>query len=101
VSSNTDLRSLIKMPSAFLPITMSLAAFAVVACNIFTDGVLRQSDEGVAAHIWQLLICAQIPLVAFFLIRWLPRAPQAALRILAIQFGSVLGAAAPVYFLHL
>jgi len=80
---------------------MSIAAFAVVAGYVLIYGGARQSDEGAAAHIWQLLICAQVPLVAFFVIKWLPRAPQAALRVLALQFVAVLVAVAPVYLLHL
>jgi hypothetical protein len=88
-------------PSAFVPIAMSLAAFAVVAGHILIYGASRQADEGAAAHLWQLLIFAQMPLVAFFMIKWLPRARPAALRVLALQFAAVLVAAAPVYFLHL
>jgi uncharacterized membrane protein YsdA (DUF1294 family) len=46
-------------------------------------------------------MAGQIPLVAFFAIKWLPRAPKQALYILALQGGAVLAAMAPVYFLHL
>jgi len=80
---------------------MSFAAFAVVATYVLMYGAVRQPDEGAAAHIWQLLVGAQIPLVAFFVIKWLPRAPQATLRVLALQFLALLVAAAPVYLLHL
>jgi len=84
-----------------VPITMSLAAFALVVGYVFVHGVTRQPDEGAVAHIWQLLVGGQLPLVAFFVIKWLPRAPQAALCVLALQFVALLVAAAPVYFLHL
>jgi len=100
VNARPDVRSLIRRPSAFAPIAMSLAAFAVVIGYVMIFGVARQPDEGAAAHIWQLLIGAQVPLVAFFLIRWLPRAPQATLCVLALQLLALLIAAAPVYFLH-
>ena len=96
-----DIRSLIKRPSAFVPIAMSFAAFAVVAGYLVIFGAARQVDEGAAAHIWQLLVGAQIPLIVFFVIKWLPQAPQAALRILALQVVAGLVAVAPVYFLHL
>jgi hypothetical protein len=64
-------------------------------------GVVREPDEGAAAHIWQLLMAAQVPLVAFFAIKWLPRTPRQALYILALQAAAALGALAPVFFLNL
>jgi hypothetical protein len=92
---------LIRRPSAFVPIAMSLAALAVVLGYVLIYGAARQPDEGAAAHIWQVLVCAQMPLVAVFVIKWLPRSPRAALRVLALQIVALLVAAAPVYFLHL
>ena len=56
------------------------------------------NSEDAAAHIFQLLMVLQLPIVAFFAIRWLPRAPKAALRILALQAAAGLAALAPVYF---
>jgi hypothetical protein len=43
----------------------------------------------------------QIPVVAFFAIKWLPQAPRQALYVLVLQVGVALAALAPVYFLHL
>ena len=93
--------ALLKRPSAFLPIAMSAAALAVVLVSVAFFGVVRQADEGAAAHLWQLLIAGQLPLVAFFVFKWLPRAPRAALPVLAVQAVAFLAALAPVYFLHL
>jgi hypothetical protein len=90
-----------KQPSAFLPLAMSLAALGIVLGHIAIYGVAREADEGAAAHLWQILMAGQIPLVAFFAIKWLPRAPKPALYILALQVVAVLAAMAPVYFLHL
>jgi ABC-type amino acid transport system permease subunit len=101
MTTTLDIRSLIKRPSAFVPITMSLAAFAILVGYLAIFGKARQADEGAAAHLWQLLIVAQIPLVAFFVIKWIPHAPRPALRIFALQVGALLFAVAPVYFLHL
>jgi hypothetical protein len=39
--------------------------------------------------------------LAYFAIKWLPRAPTQTLRVLALQAGTVLAAMAPVYFLNL
>jgi hypothetical protein len=92
---------MIKQPSAFLPAAMSLAALAVVLGHVLMFGAAREADEGTAAHIFQLLMAAQIPIVAFFAIRWLPRTPRYALPVLALQAGAALAALATVYFLNL
>ncbi|MDZ4805774.1 MAG: hypothetical protein SGI90_13020 [Candidatus Eisenbacteria bacterium] len=65
--------AMINRPSAFLPIVMSLAALAIVLVHIILSGAARQADEGTAAHLWQLLMAAQIPIIAFFGIRRLPQ----------------------------
>ena len=80
---------------------MSLAALGVVLGHVAICGVVREADEGTAAHIWQLLIAAQIPFVGFFTVRWLPRAPRRAVPVLALQGGAALAALAPVFFLNL
>ena len=90
-----------KLPSAFLPLAMSLTALAVVLGHIAIYGAAREADEGAAAHIWQLLMAGQLPVVAFFAIKWLPRAPKAALGVLALQAGAVLVSMAPVFYFNL
>ena len=91
----------IKLPSAFLPLAMSIAAIVVVLGDAALFGAAREADEGAAAHLWQLLVAGQVPLVAYFAIRWLPRTPRSAFSVLALQALAVLAALAPVYFLHL
>lgn len=76
--------TMIKQPSAFLPVAMSFAALAVVLGHVAMVGVAREADEGAAAHIWQILMAAQIPVMAFFAIKWLPRTPRQALQVLAL-----------------
>jgi hypothetical protein len=93
--------TIIKHPSAFLPVTMSLIALATLFVAFVTGGLVRETDEGTAAHIWQLLMGGQIPIVAYFAIKWLPQAPREALYVLALQVGVALAALAPVYLLHL
>jgi hypothetical protein len=80
---------------------MSLGALATVLLHLARFGAVREPDEGTAAHIWQLLMAAQIPIMAFFAIRWIPRAPKEALPVFALQIGAVLAALAPVYLLKL
>jgi hypothetical protein len=95
------LSAMMREPSAFLPVTMSLIALATLFVAFITGGLVRETDEGTAAHIWQLLMGGQIPIVAYFAIKWLPQAPREALYVLALQVGVALAALAPVYLLHL
>ena len=93
--------SMMKQPSAFLPMAMSLAALALVLVHLAIFGVVREADEGTAAHLWQLLMAGQVPVVAYFALKWLPQAPGKALRVLALQFVAALAACAPVYWFKL
>jgi hypothetical protein len=88
-------------PSAWIPLVMSFAALALVLGHVALFGAVREADEGTAAHLWQLLMAGQIPIVAFFVLKWLPQAPRQALLVLALQSGAALAALAPVFFLNL
>jgi hypothetical protein len=92
--------TVLKHPSAFLPVAMSVAALATVLMFVALHGTAPQADEGAAAHIWQLLMAAQVPVVLFFAIKWLPRSPRQALPVLGLQVGAALAAMAPVFLLH-
>ncbi len=93
--------TMLKQPSAFLPVAMSFAALATMLAHVVMFGVAREADEGTAAHIFQLLMAAQVPVVAFFAVKWLPRTPRQALQVLALQAVAALAALAPVFFLNL
>ncbi len=88
-------------PSAFVPLAMSLVALAVVIGHVTLIGAAREADEGTAAHLWQLLMAGQVPIIAFFAATWLPRSPRPAARVLALQAVAVLAALAPVFLLRL
>lgn len=100
-------RVILKHPSAFLPLAMSLTALGVLfAAGIYgilhgAHGIIRQPDEGTAAHLWQLLMAGQLPVLLFFAIKWLPRAPRQTLYVLALQAGAALASIAPVLLLGL
>jgi hypothetical protein len=102
-----SLRAILREPSAFVPLTMSLAALGVLggaAIDGFVHGaggIVRQPDEGTAAHLWQLLMAGQLPVLLFFAVKWLPRAPRQTLYVLGLQAGAALASMAPVYFLNL
>jgi cytochrome bd-type quinol oxidase subunit 2 len=94
-----SLTTLLKRPSAFLPPAMSLAALGVVIAHVALVGTQRQADEGAAAHLWQLLMAAQLPIILYFAARWLPQSPRQALLVLALQLAAAFAAAAPVFAL--
>jgi hypothetical protein len=85
--------------SAWIPIVMSLAALATVALHIAAFGTAPQADEGVGAHIWQLLMAGQVPVLVYYAIRWLPKTPKAALQVIGVQVAAAVAAVAPVYLL--
>ena len=93
--------------SAFVPVAMSLTALTLVLVRVALAGtgpevvVNGRPDEGAVAHIWQLLMGAQLPVLAFFAVQWLRRAPRQALGVLAVQAGAVLAAMAPVFYFNL
>jgi len=106
LNSQMKVRSIIRQPSAFIPVAMSLTALALVVGHVISDVasygvVVREADEGTLAHLWQLLMAGQVPVLAFFAIRWLPRAPRQTVYVLLLQTGAALASIAPVFLLHL
>lgn len=94
--------AIVRHPSALIPMAMSLIALALVVGPIaFYGPPVREADEGAIAHLWQILMAGQLPVLAFFAIKWLPRAPKSTLAVLALQAGAVLAAMAPVFYFNL
>jgi hypothetical protein len=96
--------AMMRRPSAFIPLAMSLCALAMVLVAVVVGTIQhapRETDEGSVAHLWQLLMTAQLPIVMFFLAKWVRRAPVPTLCVLALQVGAWLASCAPVYFLNL
>ena len=100
ISQELIMKAILKKPSAFLPLAMSVGALATVLLYVLVFGPAHQSDEGTAAHIWQILMAGQIPIIMFFAIKWLPRTPKEALLVLVLQGGAALMALAPVFLLR-
>jgi hypothetical protein len=100
MNTTTLNKATLKLPSAWLPLAMSCAALTIVLGHLALSGVARQADEGTAAHLWQLLMAGQLPVVAFFALKWLPRRPRPALLMLALQAGAALAALVPVFVLN-
>ena len=98
--------SLFKKPSAWIPVAMSLSALAMfififAKLSFNPENIVREPDEGVAAHLFQLLMGGQLPIIAFFALKWLPRAPRQTLLVLGVQFIAGVAACFPVYYFNL
>jgi hypothetical protein len=83
-----ETNSLIKQPSAWIPIAISLAALAFLVGYVAIFGITDETngaDEGAPARIFQLLMIIQMPVIAFFALKWLPKRPKQSLLILTLQ----------------
>jgi hypothetical protein len=61
--------------------------------------IAQEVDEGTAAHIFQLLMVAQLPIIVFFAVKWLPQQPRRAAQVIGLQVIAGLGAIIAVYYL--
>jgi hypothetical protein len=100
-----SIRTAVSRPSGFVPLAMSCAALYVVLRHLVLYGAgppvhIGRPDEGPEAHIWQILMAGQLPVVLFFAIRWLWSDPRGALPVLGLQALAFVGAAAPVFLLN-
>jgi hypothetical protein len=93
--------SLFRSPSAVIPMAMSSVALITVIVHLCAVGPGPATDEGTAAHLFQLLIAGQAPFVAFFAMKWLPRMPSEAMYVMATQAAAALVALAPVVLFDL
>ena len=85
----------------WIPVAMSLAALIVVASHLCLAGSRPEADEGTAAHLFQLCIAGQLPLILIALFRGFPRWPRRAAAVLGVQLLAMGVALAPVYYHHL
>ncbi len=91
---------ILKRPSAWVPILMSVGALTIPWAWVFVFGPDPSGDEGGAAHIFQLLMGGQVPIILYFIIRWLPEKPKETLKTLAFQITLIILAFVPVYTLE-
>lgn len=82
---NSENNSLFKQPSAWIPLAMSFAALAMILVYVAMFGIVHNQDEGTPAHIFQLIMVAQLPIAGYFAVRWLPRQSKQSLLILVLQ----------------
>ena len=106
MNSNPDAREVLCCPTGLLPIGLSLSALLIVFMHIAFFGPGPEPDAGAAAHVWQLLMAAQIPALALFAARWFRTARRPAIQVLTLHGAAIVLAVAaaglaPLYFLHL
>lgn len=92
--------ALLRRPSAFLPLAMSATVLAFILAQLARFGTLQAPDENAGAHLFQILMPLQVPIIVFFAIRWLPQRRNEALEVLALQCAAVLGIFALVFSFH-
>ena len=83
--SNSEKNSLFKQPSAWIPLLMSSAALTMILVYVAMFGIVHNQDEGTPAHIFQLIMLAQLPIAGYFAVKWLPKQPKQSLIVLVTQ----------------
>ncbi len=95
------MNSIIKKPSAWIPIVLSLAMLAYMVFYLANYGIVYHKDEGTPAHLFQIWLVLEIFMMAFFAIKWLARNPKQTLMILALQIIAALLPMSIVFFFKL
>jgi len=88
----------LRNPTVFLPLAMSLLALGMVLVHFTIFGIVKETDEGTAAHIFQLLMVGQFPIVAFLAFRWFAIAPRQTFFFIVFQVVAALAAIMAVFF---
>jgi len=94
-------RTQINRWTGVLPVAMSLAALAIVLIAVTTGWERYAADEGTAAHLFQLLIAGEVPLVLLFLLTSERGRMATIIRLAAIQVAAVALALGSVAYFRL
>ena len=86
--------------SAWLPVAASIFLIALGLRHVAVYGLIREADEGIEAHLFQLLMPLQALVIAYFALTWLPRTPRLALGVLALQLAAAGAVFAAVYWIE-
>jgi hypothetical protein len=84
--------------SAWVPIATSVFFIALAVRHVAIYGLTRDADEGIEAHLFQLLMPMQALVIVYFAVTWLPRTPRRALAVLGLQIGAAAAVFALVYW---
>ena len=88
----------LRNPTVFLPLAMSLLALGMVLVHFTIFGIVKETDEGTAAHIFQLRMVGQFPIVAFLAFRWFAIAPRQTFFFIVFPVLAALAAIMAVFF---
>jgi len=77
--------SMLKQPNAWIPLALSLVALVLLLGYVAMFGIVHHEDEGTPARIFQILMVVQLPIIAYFAIKWLPKRTKQSILILALQ----------------
>jgi hypothetical protein len=94
------MNTLLKKPSAFMPVAMSGTVLAFIVTHLARFGNLEVPDENAGAHLFQILMPLQAPIIAFFALTWLPRRRNDAREVLALQCGVAVAVFTLVFLFH-
>jgi uncharacterized membrane protein len=94
-------REKINRISATTPIVLSLIAFALVMIAVRTGWEMGYGDEGTMAHIFQLLIVAQVPFIVIFISTANWKRGRRVAGLIALQAAALVLALAPVAWFKL
>lgn len=92
---------LLKRPTAFVPLAISAGFLIPLLVGVAQGTLVRQPDEGIGAHLFQILIPLQVIIIAAFAVAWLPRRPRPAILVLALQGAALLAVLSIVYLKQL
>jgi len=96
------MRNVIQNAGKWGPFALSASAMLVLLLALTTGwGRGVNGDEGGAAHLWQLFMVLQFPLIFVFLLTADWRRPFGVGTALVLQVVALTAAAAPVFLLHL
>jgi hypothetical protein len=92
---------LIKRPSAFVPIIMSLLAMIILLFhNLMTRGERRQGEE-IVSGIFEILLVWQLPVIVFFAFKWVPQSFKNGLIVLFLQIAAIAAGFCLIYQFHI
>lgn len=105
-ADHTSIAGLLRKPSAYIPLIMSTLALALLLGFVVAGFAIghppeRTKDEGVGAHLFQLLIGCQVFPIGWMVVRWGPAAPLATFGVLTLHVAAVALAFVPVWWMGL
>ena len=89
----------VKSFTAAFPVAMSVVLLGMILGRVALFGAIHDTDEGTAAHIFQLFMPLDLAVMVWFALAWLPKQRREALQVLSIQAAAAGAVFAAVYFL--